>query len=204
MKRILIATTNQGKIMEIKKGFQLFKKLKIRLLTLNDVGVEEEPEETGQTFRENSRIKAEFYGKKIGIPTIADDGGLTIPYLNNVPGVLSRRWPGYEASDEELINYCLRHLRGVTQANRTAYLTVCLCFFNPKTKKTVYAEEKVKGYIAEKPSQKRIEGYPFRVLFIVDKFNKYYNELTDEEHDKINHRLKAVKKLAKRIENLLK
>lgn len=203
MKKILISTSNPGKLSEIKKGLNALNKQKITLLTLNDVGVEEEPEETGRTFRANSLIKAKFYGEKTGLPTIGDDGGLIIPYLNNEPGVKSRRWPGYKATDDELIDYCLRNLSGYRWPNRTAYLTVCLCFYDPKTKKTFYEEEKVKGYIAEKPSTKRIIGYPFRALFIVDKYNKYYDELTEKEHEEINHRLKAVKKLAKRIEDLI-
>jgi len=206
MKSLLIATHNQAKLEELKIGLKDFENQGIKLLTLNDVGVEEKPDESGKTFRENSRIKTQFYGRKVMLPTIGDDGGLVIPYLNNGPGVKSRRWPGYEATDEELINYTLLHLRGVAQADRTAFLVVNLCFFDPRTNKTIYEEEKIKGHIAEKPSNKPTNGYPFRALFIVDEFNKprsnrskYYDELTEEEHDKINHRLKALKRLVKKI-----
>jgi len=199
MKKILIATSNPGKVKEIKLGLLPFKNQGITLLTLNDVGVEKKPTENGKTFKENSLIKAQFYGNLTGLPTIADDGGLIIPYLNNEPGVKSRRWPGYEASDNELIDYCFLHLRGVTGVDRMAYLVVNLCFFDPKTNKTFFQEEKIKGRIANVPSKKRMAGYPFRTLFIVDKFKKYYDELTEKEHQIINHRLKAIKKLSEKI-----
>ncbi|MFH0979582.1 MAG: non-canonical purine NTP pyrophosphatase [Candidatus Roizmanbacteria bacterium] len=203
MKQLLIATTNSAKLEELKIGLKKLKNLGIRLLSLNDVGVEKDPEETGKTFQENSLLKAKFYAKLTGLPTIADDGGLIIPYLGGGPGVKSRRWPGYEASDEELINYTLLHLIGVKLADRTAYLETCVTFFDPKTNTRVSEQEKIKGFIAEKPTGRPTNGYPFRALFIVDEFNKYYDELTPEEHDKINHRLKALKRLTKRIKDLI-
>jgi XTP/dITP diphosphohydrolase len=96
MKKILIATTNKAKLEEIKNGLKPLLKQKIKLLTLTDVGVEEKPEESGKTFCENAKIKAKFYAKKTNLPTLADDGGLLIPSLNNEPGVRSRRWLGCE------------------------------------------------------------------------------------------------------------
>lgn len=199
MKKILIATTNKAKLEEIKNGLKPLLKQKIKLLTLTDVGVEEKPEESGKTFCENAKIKAKFYAKKTNLPTLADDGGLLIPFLKNEPGVRSRRWLGYEASDEELINYTLERLKNVPKEKRTAYLQVCLCFFDPKTKKIFFEEEKIEGFIAKKPSGKKTFGYPFRALFIVKKFNKYYNELTKKEHQQINHRLIALNRLTKKI-----
>ena len=199
MKKILIATTNQAKLEEIKNGLKSLLKQKINLLTLTDVGVEEKPEEKGGTFCENAKIKAEFFAKKTGLPTLADDGGLIIPYLNNEPGVKSRRWLGYEASDEELINYTLERLKNVPKQNRVAYLQVCLCFLNPKNKKIFFEEEKIEGFIAEKPSNKATFGYPYRALFIVKKFNKYYDELNENEHKQINHRLIALKRIIEKI-----
>jgi len=199
MKKILIATTNKAKLEELMMGVNPLKNHGIKIYTLNDVRVGKEPEEKGQTFCENAKIKAQFYAKKTNLPTIADDGGLIIPYLNNEPGVKSRRWLGYEATDEELINYTLERLKNVKKENRIAFLQTCLCFFEPKTKKILFEEENIKGYIAEKPSGKATFGYPFRALFIVKKFNKYYDELTSKEHQQINHRLLALKRLIKKI-----
>ncbi|MBI5127632.1 hypothetical protein HZA76_04220 [Candidatus Roizmanbacteria bacterium] len=207
MKKLLIATHNPAKLEELRSGLKELENKDIKLITLNDVGVEEDPEETGTTFRENSELKAKFYGKLTGLPTIADDGGLIIPYLNNGPGVKSKRWPGYEAGDQELIDYTLFNLRGCTGTKRNAFLETCVTFFMPgdssQGDQTIFEQEKIKGHISEKPTGRPTNGYPFRALFIVDEFNKYYDELTLNEHDKINHRFKALKKLTKRIKDLL-
>jgi len=203
IKKILIATGNKAKLEEIKTGLKSLKKSGIVFLTLNDVGVENKVKETGKTFCENAKIKAEFYAQKTNLPTLADDGGLIIPSLNYEPGVYSRRWLGYEASDQKLIDYTLKRLKGFPQEKRLAFLQVCLCFFDPISKRIFFEEEKIKGYIAKKPSGKPTLGYPFRALFIVEKFNKYYDKLTKEEHQQINHRLIALKKLIKNIKNIL-
>jgi len=204
VKKILIASTNSGKIAEIKIGLQELEKQKIRILTLNDVKVgDTKPEETGKTFQENAFIKAKFYADLTHLPVLSDDGGLVIPYLNNEPGVKSKRWLGYAATDEQLINFALSNLRGCTGSKRTAFLETCLCFYDPQTNETIYETEKILGHISETPSSKRIAGYPYRAIFIVDEFNKYYDELNKEEHQQVNHRLKALKRLTKRMENLI-
>lgn len=216
MKKLLIATSNKAKLEEIKYGLKKMENYNIQLLTLNDVRIEKKPQETGITFCENAKIKAKFYGDLTNLPTIADDGGLIVPYLDNEPGVKSRRWLGYEATDKELISYTLKKLQNVARKNRIAYLQTCVCFYLPKLKNLnilslprsykkqnndlfICQQEKIKGYIAEKPSEKATYGYPFRALFVVEKFSKYYDELTENEHQEINHRLKAIKKLIPKI-----
>ena len=204
MKKILIATTNSAKIAEIKIGLQELEKQGIKILTLNDVKVgDKEPVETGKTFQENAFIKAKFYSNLTRLPCLSDDGGLIIPYLNNEPGVKSRRWTGFEATDEELIKFTLSNLQGCTGSKRIAYLETCLCFYNPQTDKVISETGKILGHIAETPSTKRVPGFPYRALFIVDKFNKFYDELTFSEHQEVNHRLKALKGLVKKIKNML-
>ena len=202
MKKILIASTNPGKITEIKNGLQELEKRGIKILTLNDVIVgDKEPEETGKTFQENALIKAKFYAGLARLPVISDDGGLVIPYLNNEPGVKSRRWLGCDASDQELVDYTLKRLINIPKINRKAYLEACLCFYDPQTSETIYETEKIAGHIAETSVLKIFPGFPYRALLIVEKFNKYYDELTDEEHQQINHRLIALKRLVKKISN---
>ncbi len=203
MKKILIATHNESKKKELLYGLKGLMRKGLQAVTLNDLNINDEPEETGKTFQQNSMLKAKFYANLTYLPTIADDGGLIIPYLNNEPGVKSRRWPGYEASDEELIKYTLSHLKGVIGVNRTAYLETCVCFYDPVAQTFACEQERIKGRISEKPLNIETKGYPFRTLFIVEKYNKYYDELTKEEHEKENHRLKALKRLVKRIEKNL-
>lgn len=204
MKKILIASTNPGKIAEIKTGLQILKKQDIDILTLSDVTVGEgQPEETGKTFEENALIKAKFYAKLTGLPVLADDGGLVIPYLNNEPGVRSRRWLGYDASDQKLIDHTLLKLHGAKGKDRVAYLELCLCFYDPKTNKAIFEKEKIAGHISEEPTKKRVAGFPYRALMVIDRYNKFYDELTNQEHRQVNHRLIALNRLTKKIEDLI-
>lgn len=201
MKTFLLATHNQAKLEELKMGVKPLAKKGVKIVTLNELNIKQNPKETGKNFEENAKLKAKFYGDLTGYPTIADDGGLIIPILNNEPGVKSRRWLGYETGDRELINYTLQRLKGLPKEKRTAYLQVCLCFYHPSTKIYLCKQGKIKGYIAQEPSGKATDGYPFRALFIVDKYNKYYDKLTEEEHLQINHRLKALRRLINKLLN---
>lgn len=204
MKKILIASTNPGKITEIKIGLQELEIRGIKVLTLNDVKVgESQPKETGKTFQENAFIKAKFYADLTHLPVVSDDGGLVIPYLKGEPGVKSRRWLGYDASDQELVDHTLKKLQGMRLSDRNAYLEACLCYYDPQSKTIIFESEKIFGHISEAPVPKIIPGFPYRALLVVDKYNKYYDELTEDEHQQVNHRLIALKRLTKKLKNLI-
>ncbi len=196
---IVVATHNPAKLEELKFGMKSLVKKSVELLTLSDLNILDEPKEAGETFEENALIKAQFYSKLSGLPTVSDDGGIAIEDLGGEPGVKSRMWLGREASDEELINYTLERLKGFSKNKRKAYFETCVCFYDPQAKKHFLEKERIYGYISEKISKRRIRGYPFRSLFVVDEFDKYYDELTPQEHKKINHRLKAVRRLVQKI-----
>ena len=201
--KILIATHNRAKLTELKKGLSNLQKKDVELVSLNTLSITRQPKETGKTFQENSLLKAQFYAHLSSLHTIADDGGLGIYILNGEPGVKSRRWKGYEGSDEELIQYTLDRLSPYRDKDRSSYLQTHITFYDPQTKKTLSESEKIEGYISNKPSGRPTEGYPFRALFIVKKSNKYYDELTEKEHEIINHRLIALKRLVEKIEKYL-
>ncbi len=202
MKKLLLATHNQAKLEELIKGIKTLNK-KIEITSLKDFNINHEPEETGKTFKENAALKAQYYANLTKTSTIADDGGLQIEILNGEPGVNSHRWPGYKATDQELVDYTLKRLNGLPKEKRTAYLRVCVCFYDPKLKIELCEEEKVKGYISEEATQRPTNGYPYRSLFVVKKFNRYYDELTEAEHQKINHRLIALKRLVNKASKYL-
>lgn len=194
MKRLLIATTNEGKFSEIK---YFLKELPIELVGLNQMGIEEEVEETGESYRENAKIKALFYSQKTGDPTIADDGGLEIEYLGGEPGRKSRRWLGErKTSDEGLIKYALERLKGVPLEKRKACLVAVLALSFPDGE-IFFSQGKVCGVIAEKPFKKITRGFPYRSLLYLPQIKKFYHEedLTEEENRKYNHRRKALQKL---------
>lgn len=197
MKKLLIATTNPGKLLEIKKCLA---DLPLKLLSLTDLKINQKPSENCPTFLENAKHKAQFYGEISGLPTIADDGGLEIDILNGEPGVKSRRWiEGKDVTDEELISYTLQKLKGVPLEKRGAQLRTVLALVLPNGK--IYTSEgKVRGMIAQKPHPGRIAGFPFRSLLFLPEIDKFYHkdDLTPEENLKYNHRVRALQKF-KRI-----
>jgi len=201
MKQLLIATHNKAKLLEIMNVFSTFSTLSV--IDLSTLHISQEVNETAVTFKENARLKATFFANISNLPTLADDAGIEITFLKGEPGVRSRRWLGYEASDEELIRYTLSRLKGVERKERAARLTSCICVYIPELKRYIYQQESIEGYIAQKPSSNRVEGYPYRSVFIVDAFNKYYDELSPKEHDAMNHRVHALKKIIPQFSNLV-
>lgn len=197
--RLLLATHNKAKLGELTHGAKPLILKGIGIVSLDDLRITEDPAETGTTFEENAVLKARYYASLTGLPTLADDGGLTIDILNNEPGVHSKRWLGRDATDNELISYTLKQLEKVPEDQRTAALQTTLCYFNP-LRNTMFIETgKILGTIAKKPSSNPSAGYPYRALFIVKEFGKYYDELTPGEHTDINHRLKALSLLLDKI-----
>jgi XTP/dITP diphosphohydrolase len=192
MKKILVATTNYGKVREYREIFKQLE-LPVRLVSLKDLGIKSKAKEDGKTFKENAIKKSDFYCKLTGLPTIADDGGLEIDYLNGEPGIKSRRWPGYEASDKELISLVLEKLKGVPIGKRTAKLKIILALSVPN-QRTFTFEEKMDGVIAKEPLPKIIPGYPFRSIFYLPDAKMMFGELSFGEEVKIGHRRKAVER----------
>lgn len=180
--KILIATKNPGKAKEIKK----FLGREFEVVSLSDMPGAPDVEETGKTLEENAALKAEKYFEWSGIPCVADDSGLEIDFLNGEPGVRSRRWLGHEMTDQEMIDTALKKLKGVPPDKRTAHLVAVGVYYDGK----VLLKERgsIDGHISEEQKIKCEPGYPFRTIFVVDRFNKLYQELTHDEHEQLNHR----------------
>src|SRR3989344_3009105 len=145
MNILLIATSNPGKLEEIKR---FLADLPIELAGLKDVHITETVEETGTTFEENAILKAKFYAKRSGLPTLADDGGFEIDVLAGQPGVKSHRWihGDRDDSDEELIQYTLDRMKSLPREKRGAQLRLVLALVLPSGE-VFTAEEKVRGII---------------------------------------------------------
>lgn len=195
MNKLLIATTNPGKLAEIKR---FLSDVPVELVSLKDVGITDAPEETGISFEENAILKAKYYAKESGLPTFADDGGLEIDALNGEPGVKSHRWVhgDRENTDEELIRYTMDRMKDVPDDKRGAQLRLVLALILP-TGEVFTSTDKVKGMIPRKPSDVRHEGFPYRSLLFLTEINKFYNhdELTATETETYNHRKKALEML---------
>lgn len=198
LKKLLIATHNKAKFKEIKKFITVLLPA-VKIISLSELGIVSEPEETGKTFKENAQLKAEHYAKLSRIPTLADDGGLVIDSLNGEPGIHSNRWIGHRGTDRELINYCLKRMRGIAMNKRLARFETCLYYYDPVKNNRAYETGVVEGSITQKTSKKVEAGYPYRSVFKVSKFGKFYTELSRVEHNQINHRLQALKRLAQKL-----
>jgi XTP/dITP diphosphohydrolase len=196
--KLLIATKNKGKVGEFK---EFLKDLPFEIVSLKDLNIKDDIEEDGKTYKENSQKKALFFTKLSGLPTVADDGGIEISALDGAPGVRSRRWLGYEATDEELINHMLKISKELPEDNRNAIFRTVVSFAMPNGK-VWSVEGKVEGIIAKKPLLKILKGYPYRSFFFLPKLNKFYHEseLSKKEQRLYNHRYKAVGKLLPIIE----
>ncbi len=201
--KLLIATTNPGKLAEIRRFLGDFP---VELVALKDVGITDVVEETGSTFEKNAILKAKYYCKKSGLPTLADDGGFEIDSLGGEPGVKSHRWihQDREDTDEELIAYTLEKMRGLPRAQRAAQLRLVLALIFPDGQHYT-VEEKTRGIVAEKSSDHRTPGFPYRSLLFLPEISKYYDHdlLTPEETERFNHRKRALDRLKPILRNAL-
>lgn len=196
--KLLIATHNPAKADEYKRYLT---DLNLEIVSLKDLNIKEEVEENGQTFEANAITKAKFYHELTKLPVIADDGGLTIDALNGDPGVKSRRWLGYRMTDEEMIQEVMKRMIDVPPDQRTCHLVGIIALALPNGEiKTTWAQ--IDGLVATKPTSKRLNGFPYRSFFWLPQFNKFYLDLTDAEHEQVNHRKFALLKLKPYLETL--
>ncbi len=197
--KLLIASHNPAKIKEYKKNLS---EMSVETISLADLNIEEESSEGEETFEENAIKKVKFYKNLTGFPAIGDDGGLMIDALGGEPGVKSRYWLGYKMNDEELIEAVMEKMKGVPPEERKCRLVGVIALITPNNEiYTQWAE--IEGMVAEKPIEKRMEGYPYRSFFYLKEFGKYYVELNEEENRKINHRKKTLLKMKPYFEKLM-
>ena len=188
-KTIMIATGNMGKAKEFEK---MFAKAGYQIKTMKDFPELPEVQETGQTFEENARLKAETIANILQCPVLADDSGLTVDALGGMPGIYSARFAGEQKSDASNNAKLLHELTDVADENRTAQFHCTLVFATPQ-KESLVVEGIWNGRIARIPRGEN--GFGYDPLFIVDGLEKTSAELTPEEKNEISHRGQAMKKL---------
>ena len=192
MRKLLIATKNPGKIQEYRA---LLKGEPFEIVTLSDVKITVPIDEDGDTMEENAVKKAVHYAYFSNMPALGDDGGIEVEALGGEPGVKTRRWPGYEATDEELIEMMLKKMKGIPWEERQARFRVCVAFALPGEEEVWVREGIKEGYITDKPSE-FIPGYPFRSLFWIPETKKTLGEHTSEEAaELLLHRKQAIEEL---------
>lgn len=192
MNEIIIATKNKGKAKEYN---QLFNEYGITVKSLLDLSEEiPDVEETGDTFKENARLKAEQISRLLGIPVLADDSGLVIDALDGRPGVYSARYAGEPTDDKKNYEKVLNELTEVPSQSRTARFVCVLALAIPQ-EKTIFKEGFCEGIIAESPVGGN--GFGYDPIFIPEGFEQTMAQLEDEEKNKISHRYHALMKIKK-------
>jgi XTP/dITP diphosphohydrolase len=224
VKKILVATTNPGKIAEIRAMLDF----DVEWLGLSDFPNINEVKEDGLTFAENARKKALGYAKATGLWTIADDSGLVIDALDGAPGVKSARFSDEQSRDSNgagrnrtLLDHknmakVLKLLESVPEKKRAARFVCCLCLASPPdepAKRTagkrraspekilIETEGTLEGLIAERETGEN--GFGYDPIFFVPSLNKTVAQLTRKEKNAISHRGSAIRKLKPLLDKLL-
>ena len=188
--RILVATTNLGKI----KEFQDIFPSKIEILSLKDLNIDIDVIEDGKTFRENALIKANEYYDISKIPTISEDSGLVIDYLNGEPGIFSARYGGKNLSDDQRVDLVLRNMNGVESIQRGARFISVICgigFY----KEPLFSEGIMEGFISD--TKDGINGFGYDPIFIPMNKIKTFGQMKPSQKYKLDHRYHAFKKIKK-------
>ena len=183
--KLVFATQNNGKYNEVKKMMPK----NISLLNLNDLNFVGIIEETGKTLKQNAKIKSDFIFKNFRINCFADDTGLEIDSLNDMPGVYSARFAGENCNSQDNIEKVWELLNGCKNTN-ARFKTIFSLNINGKT---FFFEGKIDGKIIFK--QKGVNGFGYDSIFIPNGYKKTFAELTLIEKNKISHRSKALKRL---------
>jgi XTP/dITP diphosphohydrolase len=196
--KILLASRNKGKIREIKVLLSEYIG-EIEVLSLDDVGYNEEIEENGTSFEENARIKASV-GAKLGYICISDDSGLSVDALGGAPGVYSARYSEPNATDEKNNQKLLFELEGVPFEKRTArYVCAISCIFPDG--REIMVKDSCEGRILTE--YRGDGGFGYDPLFYVDKYKKTFAELSLDEKNVESHRGKAMRKFCQEFSHVL-
>ena len=194
--KFVLATQNPKKLKEMSA---ILGELGVEVVSEADLGVKIEVEETGETFTDNSRLKAMAVMKATGLPAVADDSGLCVDALNGGPGVYSARFGGEGLDDTGRYRLLLEMLRG--QTNRAAHFhTSIVCEF-PNGDELV-CEGECPGTIAFAPMGEG--GFGYDPVFFVPELRKTFGQLTPEEKAAISHRGKALRAFAQALDDYLK
>ena len=191
---IVAATNNSGKAREFA---EILKDAGMSVLTMKDVGISIEIDETGKNFAENAMIKAKAVSKLCDFPVLADDSGLCVNCLDGAPGLYSARFAGENATDKELRKKLLSEMEGMTDRSAFFISSVVLLFKNGQA---ITAEGKVFGTILNE--EKGTGGFGYDALFYCDEIGKTFSEATPLEKDAVSHRGRALKALCKKIKEV--
>lgn len=207
MDNLVIASRNKHKIEEIK---DILKHMPYNIVSIDDLNIDVEVEEDGNTFEENAYKKAYEIMKFTKMPTLADDSGLEVDALGGRPGVYSARFAAIDEDDNEKIigknnssseennEKLLRLMENIPQERRGARFVTVMVVLYPNGDK-ITARGEIRGYIGYE--KRGNDGFGYDPLFIVPEYNKTFAELGSNIKNKISHRAKALENLKNKLEN---
>ena len=182
--KVVLASHNQKKMVEMKA---ILSQMGVEVLSQAEVGVDLEPEETGTTFEENARIKAQAVMQATGRPAIADDSGLMVDALGGDPGVYSARYGGPGLDDTGRWQLLLKNMAG--ESNRACKFVSVICCAFPDGGE-VMARGECPGILAQGPSGDG--GFGYDPIFYLPQLGKTMAQLTPAEKNQISHRARAL------------
>ncbi|MCH8191475.1 MAG: RdgB/HAM1 family non-canonical purine NTP pyrophosphatase [Chloroflexi bacterium] len=185
----------------MREYMHLFRELPFQLLSLDDLGIDAEVEETGQTFLENAWLKANSYASLSGMLTLSDDSGLEVDALGGEPGPRSARYAGEGASPEERNRFLLAKMEAVPDGRRQARFRCVIALAAPGLAART-AEGTLEGVIAREP--RGASGFGYDPIFDLPELGKRLAELSMEQKNEISHRGKAMASARAIIEELLR
>ncbi|EKO3966945.1 XTP/dITP diphosphatase [Vibrio fluvialis] len=195
MKKIVLATGNQGKVREMA---DLLADFGFDVVAQSEFNVSEVAE-TGTTFIENAIIKARHAAKETGLPAIADDSGLEVDYLGGAPGVYSARYAGEDASDQQNLEKLLDAMKDVSEAQRSARFHCVLVLMRHENDPTpLVCHGKWEGRILTQAHGSN--GFGYDPIFFVPEENCASAQLEPMRKKQLSHRGQALKKLFQAIE----
>ncbi len=196
--KILIATTNQGKVQEIRN---LVKGLPALFLSLSEVPGISEVVEDGATFEENALKKARMMAYSTGIVTLADDSGLCVDALDGRPGVHSARYAGDNASDEEKYLRVLDEMEGVPDSERSARFVCALALVAPDGEEKLFRGV-CEGRITREP--RGSSGFGYDPIFYFQEAGCTFAEMDRESKNRVSHRGRALRQFAEYLRRIAK
>jgi XTP/dITP diphosphohydrolase len=187
--KLLLATKNRGKVIELKGLLGLGVLKNVEVVALADLPNVGEPRETGKTFRENARIKALHYAGAHKVLCVADDSGLSVDALGGLPGVRSARYAGETATDEKNNARLLEELKRFPRPWSAAFVCVTSCALPGRI--VAEAEGRIAGEIV--PAPRGTNGFGYDPIFRVEGTAKTMAELSTEEKNRISHRGQSIR-----------
>jgi XTP/dITP diphosphohydrolase len=191
---LLLATNNRAKVKEYAR---LLKGIPYRIVSLEDINISEQVEETGISFEENAILKAKRYCELSGLTTIADDSGLEVDALDGEPGVRSARYAGEGVSDQKRIDFLLKKLVDVPWEERQAQFSCVIAIAYPDGKVQI-CQGQCRGILTFKPLGDK--GFGYDPIFYLPDLHKTMAELSMNEKNTISHRGKAAEEARKTLQ----